>query len=155
MRFFAHAVGSIAWRSGERSRLAINGRGPSKGMARAMIDGARFGSNDQAMSYARERVIDAFDAHNQICRITHVIDGTHTDGSSHYRNCADDYGFVGIPEQTRIAIVRHVAEAIGASVILYGAREGEPYGDFLIIYGGDGHKNHMHLQWKPQRAMNR
>lgn len=124
-------------------------------MARAILDGARFASNDQAMAYARERVIDAFKAHGEICRIKHVVDGTHSNGSSHYRNCADDYGFIDIPEEARLAIVRDAREALNAGAIVYGEFEGNPYADFLIIYGDENHEQHMHLQWKPARAMNR
>jgi hypothetical protein len=124
-------------------------------MAQAILDGARFGSGDQAMAYARERVIDAYAAHGEICRITHIADGTHSDGSSHYRDCADDYGFVDIPEERRIAILRDAMEALNAGALVYGEFEGEPYSDFLLIYGDENHKRHMHLQWKPIRAMNR
>ena len=124
-------------------------------MARAILDGARFASNDQAMAYARERVIDAYTAHGEICRITHVFDGTHADGSSHYRDCADDYGLVDIPEEKRLAILRDALEALNCGALVYSKFEGNPYGDFLLIYGDENHGNHMHAQWKPVRAMNR
>ncbi|UCD56787.1 MAG: hypothetical protein JSV16_13325 [Candidatus Hydrogenedentota bacterium] len=124
-------------------------------MARAILDGARFASNDQAMAYARERVIDAFAAHGEICRITHIADGTHSDGSSHYRNCADDYGFVDVPETKRLAILRDAREALNAGALVCGKFEGESYSDFLLIYGDENHEQHMHLQYKPMRAMNR
>jgi hypothetical protein len=124
-------------------------------MARAILDGARFGENHQAMAYARERVIDAYAAHEEICRITHCADAVHVDGSSHYRDCADDYGLVDIPEEKRLAILRDAMEALNAGALVYGKFEGEPYSDFLLIYGDENHKQHVHLQWKPVRAMNR
>ncbi len=124
-------------------------------MSRAILDGARFGSGDQAMAYARERVIDAFEARGEICRIKSISDGTHSDGSSHYRNCADDYGFVGVAEETRLAIVRNAREALNAGALVYGKFEGNSYGDFLLIYGDEKHEQHMQLQWKPKKAMNR
>jgi len=114
-------------------------------MARAILDGARFGNGDQAMAYARERVIDAFEFRGSICRITHSQDGTHEDGSLHYIDNAEDYGFVGVPEEDRQAIYMDVREALGAD---------DPYCDFDVVYGGE-HKQHMHLEWQPKRAMNR
>ncbi len=113
-------------------------------MSRAILDGARFGSGDQAMAYARERVIDAFEARGYICRITHSRDGTHSDGSLHYINHGEDYGFVGIPEESRQAIYRDVREALDADPV---------DADFDVVYRGI--KNRLHLEWQPKKAMNR
>lgn len=115
-------------------------------MSRAILDGARFGSGDQAMAYARERVIDAFAAHGEICRITHSRDGTHMDGSLHYIDHAEDYGFADIPEEKRQAIYLDLREALGAD---------DPYSDFDVVYGCEGHKHHVHVEFQPKRAMNR
>jgi hypothetical protein len=115
-------------------------------MARAILDGARFGSGDQAMAFARERVIDAHEVRGHVCRITHSQDGVHSDGSLHYINHAEDYGFVDIPEETRQAIYRDVREALNAD---------DPYADFDVIYGDRDHKQHMHLEFQPKRAMNK
>lgn len=111
-------------------------------MARAILDGARFGSGDQAMAFARERVIDAFEKAGSICRITHSKDGTHMDGSLHYISHAEDYGFVGVPDEDRQTIYKDVREALGAD---------DPYCDFDVVL----HAQHMHLEWQPKRAMNR
>ena len=115
-------------------------------MSRAILDGARFGSGDQAMAYARERVIDAFEARGYICRITSIRGKTHGDGSLHYVDHAEDYGLVGIPEQSRQAIYRDVREAVNAD---------PADADFDVLYGNDEHKNSMHLEWQPKKAMNR
>jgi len=115
-------------------------------MSRAILDGARFGSGDQAMAYARERVIDAYEREGYVCRITHGCDGTHSDGSLHYIDHAEDYGFVGIPEAARQAIYKESRAAVNADV---------PYSDFDVLYGDEKHKNHMHVEFQPKRAMNR
>ena len=64
-------------------------------MPRAILDGARFfgPAGQAAMSFARERVIDAFAAAGHVCRITHVCDGTHGDGK----------GFVLMPSSAPIS----------------------------------------------------
>jgi len=125
-------------------------------MARAMLDErARFGSADQAMAFAQERIIDAFALHHEICRIRSISDGTHSDGSSHYRNCARDFSFVDVPEDRRLAILRDAREALNCGALVDGQFEGTAYSDFLLIYGDDKHTQHMHIQWKPQKAMNR
>ncbi len=110
-------------------------------MSRAILDGARFGSGDQAMAYCRERVIDAFALAGHVCRITHSRDGTHSNGSLHYIDHADDYGFVGIPESDRQIIYKDVRMALGP--------------DFDVVYGTRGHKKHLHCEFQPKRAMNR
>jgi hypothetical protein len=95
-------------------------------LPRAILEGARFfGSSGQAaMAYARERVIDAFDARGYPCRITHICDGTHSDGSLHYIGHADDYGFRLIPNAARQSIYLEVREALGAD---------DPYCDYDVL----------------------
>ena len=117
-------------------------------MPRAILDGARFfgPAGQAAMSFARERVIDAFEAAGHVCRITHECDGTHSNGSLHYILDAEDYGFRGIPEEDRQAIYLDTRAALGADA---------PYSDFDVVYGDEGHEHHMHCEWQPKRAMNR
>ncbi len=117
-------------------------------MPRAILDGARFfgPAGQTAMSFARERVIDAFEAAGHVCRITHICDGTHGDGSLHYIGDAEDYGFQGIPEDDRQAIYKDSREALDADNM---------YSDYDVLYGDDAHKHHMHCEWQPKRALNR
>jgi len=115
-------------------------------MARAILDGARFGSGDQAMAYARERIIDAHEREGHVCRITSSRDGTHSNGSLHYINHAEDYGFQGIPAAARQAIYRETRTALEAD---------DPYSDFDVVYGDEKHQGHMHVEYQPKRAMNR
>ncbi len=117
-------------------------------MPRAILDGARFfgPAGQSAMSFARERVIDAFEARGHVCRIMHICDGTHGDGSLHYIGDAEDYGFRGIPEEDRQAIYLETREALGSD---------EPYSAYDVVYGDDKHQHHMHLEWQPKRPLNR
>jgi hypothetical protein len=117
-------------------------------LPRAILDGARFfGATGQAaMAFARERVIDAFESRGYVCRITHICDGMHSDGSLHYITNADDYGFRLIPEVDRQAIYQDVREALRAD---------EPYSDFDVVYGDEKHQHHMHIEWQPKRALNK
>jgi hypothetical protein len=96
------------------------------------------------MAYARERVIDAFEARGSICRITHSQDGTHMNGSLHYVNHAEDYGFVGVPEEDRQAIYKDVRTSLAADDFL---------ADFDVVYANG--KQHLHVEYQPKRAMNR
>ncbi len=115
-------------------------------MPYSRIDGARFGSNDQAMAYAQERVADAHAIHGETARISHIADGIHVDTSSHYRACAFDFGLVHIAPEKRQRIVDDVVSALEAN---------GPYSDFIVLFGDDDHQHHGHVQWKPVRAMNR
>lgn len=115
-------------------------------MARAILDGARFGSGDQAMAWADARVVDAYEAHGYICQLRHVGDGTHEDGSLHYIGHARKYSLIDIPEETREAIFRDVREA---------TRADDPYSDFDVVYDREAHAQHLAIKWQPKRAMNR
>ncbi len=117
-------------------------------MPRAILDGARFfgPAGQSAMSFARERVIDAFAARGYVCRITHICDGTHGEGSLHYILDAEDYGFRGVPQEDRQAIYLETREAVGAD---------EPHADFDVVYGDDKHQHHMHVEWQVKRPLNR
>ena len=120
-----------------------------------LVNDARFGSDAEAISYAMERTIDAYEAHGEICRISSIAEGTHKDGSSHYDDRAFDTLLYDVPEEKRLAILRDIRESLDCGMLLYGEFEGTPNSDFLIIYGDENHMNHMHLQWKKWRAMNR
>lgn len=115
-------------------------------MPRMRLDGARFGSNEQAIAFAMERVADAHTSNGELARITQIADGIHSDGSSHYRDCAFDFGLARIPVMKRQVIVDDVIDALDANGI---------NSDFRVIYGDKKHKTHGHVQWKPVTAMNR
>ena len=119
-------------------------------MSSARIDGARFGSIDQAMAFAMQRAVDACDAYGVEARIISIADGLHADGSSHYRDCAFDLGLVHVTAGNRQNIVDHLVNSLDANTL-----EGrKPNSDFLVIYGDEGHQTGAHIQFKPQKGMN-
>ena len=117
-------------------------------MSRAIIEG-RFGSRDQAMAFAMERVIDAHEHQNAIARIGKIRDGGHMDGSLHYADGAFDFKLGHVSETKRKRIVADAREALQCDKKKY------PYSDFDLVFGDKDHKLHGHVEWQPKRAMNR
>ncbi len=110
------------------------------------MDGARLHSLSTQCLYAMERVVDAFEAHGQVCRFKRIADGTHMNASLHYPGFAVDVGLRGIGSADRDGIVADIREALGS---------GELLSDFDVVYGSPGHLHHIHIEWQPKRALNR
>ncbi len=116
-------------------------------MPKAILDGARLHGLNAATHYAMERVIDAFASNGVVCRFTCVANGMHSDGSLHYIGNAFDVGLQHIGDHAlRDKIVDDIREALDAD---------DPYCDYDIVYGTSGHRNHIHCEWQPKRALNR
>lgn len=116
---------------------------------RAIIDGARLhGLSTQAL-FAVERSIDACDEYGVVCRLRSCGEGTHQDKSLHYAGFAFDVSFKDVPENLRELIVADVKKALDAD------KKVNPYGDYDVVYGNEGHQHHMHVEWQPKKAINR
>jgi hypothetical protein len=116
---------------------------------RAIIDGARLhGLSTQAL-YAIERCIDACGDQGVVCRLRSCSDGTHADKSLHYPGFAFDVSFKDVPPGARELIVADVKKSLDAD------KSVNPYGDFDVVYGDEGHRHHVHVEWQPKRALSR
>ena len=71
--------------------------------------------------------------------ITSAMDGTHTNGSAHYRGQAVDFRTNTLPPERVKPVIAALRTALGP--------------DFFVLYEGEGTSNaHAHVEYRPQEA---